>query len=38
MEFTRHLAAAGTLLGIDLVDHIILGETRYCSFKEMGQL
>ena len=38
MEFTRRLAAAGTLLGIDLVDHIILGEARYCSFKEMGQL
>lgn len=38
VEFTRHLAAAGTLLGIDLVDHIILGEARYCSFKEMGQL
>ena len=38
LDFTRHLAAAGTLLGIDLVDHIILGEARYCSFKEMGQL
>ena len=38
VEFTRHLAAAGALLGIDLVDHIILGEGRYCSFKEMGQL
>jgi DNA repair protein RadC len=38
VEFTRHLAAAGTLLGIDLMDHIVLGETRYCSFKEMGQL
>lgn len=38
VEFTRHLAAAGALLGIDLVDHIILGEARYCSFKEMGQL
>ncbi|MBI4485300.1 MAG: JAB domain-containing protein [Acidobacteria bacterium] len=38
LEFTRHLAAAGALLGIDLVDHIVLGETRYCSFKEMGQL
>ncbi|HWF85844.1 MAG TPA: DNA repair protein RadC [Vicinamibacterales bacterium] len=35
---TRRLAAAGALLGIDLMDHIILGETRYCSFKEMGQL
>jgi DNA repair protein RadC len=38
VALTRHLAAAGTLLGIDLVDHIILGETRYCSLKEMGQL
>jgi DNA repair protein RadC len=38
VELTRHLAAGGTLLGIDLVDHIILGETRYCSLKEMGQL
>src|SRR5438105_5226433 len=35
---TRRLAAAGVLMGIDLVDHIILGEVRYCSFKEMGQL
>lgn len=38
VDFTRHLAAAGTLLGIELVDRIILGEARYCSFKEMGQL
>jgi DNA repair protein RadC len=38
LEFTRHLAAAGALLGIDLVDHIILGEARYCSLKEMGRL
>jgi DNA repair protein RadC len=35
---TRRLAAAGTLLGIDVVDHIILGDARYCSFKELGKL
>ena len=35
---TRRLAAAGALMGIDLVDHIILGEVRYCSFKEMSLL
>jgi DNA repair protein RadC len=35
---TRRLRAAGTLMGIDLVDHIVLGDTRYCSLKEMGQL
>jgi DNA repair protein RadC len=25
-------------MGIDLVDHIILGDVRYCSFKEMTLL
>jgi DNA repair protein RadC len=35
---TRRLAAAGVLMGIDLVDHIILGEGCYCSFKETGLL
>jgi DNA repair protein RadC len=35
---TGRLAAAGALMGIDLVDHIVLGDTRYCSFKEMGRL
>ena len=38
VELTRRLAAAGTLMGIDVVDHIILGDVRYCSFKEMGKL
>jgi DNA repair protein RadC len=38
MQLTRRLSAAGMLLGVELMDHIILGETRYCSFKEMGQL
>ncbi len=38
VDLTRRLAAAGVLLGIDLVDHIILGDARYCSFKELGRL
>jgi DNA repair protein RadC len=38
VELTRRLAAAGVLMGIDLVDHIVLGDARYCSFKELGQL
>ena len=32
------LVAVGRLIGIDLVDHVVLGDARYCSFKEMGQL
>jgi len=38
VELTRRLVAAGLLMGIDVVDHIILGDVRYCSFKEIGQL
>lgn len=38
IDLTRRLAAAGLLMGIDVIDHIILGDARYCSFKEMGQL
>ena len=35
---TRRLTAAGLLIGIDLVDHMILGDARYFSFKEAGRL
>jgi DNA repair protein RadC len=38
VELTRRLAAAGVLMGVDLVDHIVLGDARYCSLKELGQL
>src|ERR1700687_2440632 len=38
MELTRRLAAAGVLMGIDVVDHVILGDVRYWSFKEAGRL
>ena len=37
VELTRRLAAAGVLLGIDLVDHLILGEGQYWSFKESAE-
>lgn len=38
VELTRRLTAAGIVMGIEVVDHIILGDVRYWSFKEMGQL
>ncbi len=38
LELTRRLVAAGMLMGIEVADHVVLGETRYCSFKEMGRL
>ena len=38
VELTRRLRAAGVLIGIEVVDHVVLGDARYCSLKEMGQL
>jgi DNA repair protein RadC len=35
---TDRLAAAGVVMGIDLLDHIILADTRYYSFREVGRL
>ena len=34
VALTRRLVAAGSLLGIDVVDHLILGDGRYWSIKE----
>ena len=38
VDLTRRLAAAGVLIGIDVIDHVILGDLRYFSFKETAQL
>jgi DNA repair protein RadC len=37
-RLTERLIAAGVLMGIDVVDHIILGDTTYFSFREKGTL
>ena len=31
------LRAAATVMGIDLLDFLIIGDGRYCSFKELGR-
>jgi DNA repair protein RadC len=38
IELTRRLAQAGEIMGIDVIDHVILGDTRYFSFREAGRL
>jgi DNA repair protein RadC len=35
---TTRLVAAGELLGIPVVDHIVVGDGRYFSFKEAARL
>ncbi len=37
VALTRRLVAAGALIGIDVVDHVILGDARYCSIKEIRE-
>jgi len=34
IALTHRLIAAGVLMGIEVIDHIILGNVRYCSMKE----
>lgn len=38
LAFTERILEAGTLLGIDLLDHIIIGDRKYMSFRESGLL
>jgi DNA repair protein RadC len=34
MALTRRLAEAGKLIGVDVLDHIVIGDARYVSFRE----
>lgn len=36
VALTRRLGTAGVLMGIDVIDHIILADVRYYSFREEG--
>lgn len=38
IALTDRLVAAGTLMGVDVLDHVILADTRYYSFREAGEL
>jgi len=36
LALTHRLTAAGRILGIELIDHVIIGDARYFSMKEFG--
>jgi DNA repair protein RadC len=38
MKITEQIAASGELLDIPLIDHIVIGDNIYYSFKEHGLL
>lgn len=38
VEVTKRLAESGKIIGIDLLDHIIIGENKFVSLKEKGYI
>jgi DNA repair protein RadC len=36
LALTRRLVAAGSLMGIEVLDHVVLGAGRFVSLKERG--
>ncbi|MCL5676761.1 MAG: DNA repair protein RadC [Firmicutes bacterium] len=36
LDLTARLAEAGRILGIDVLDHIVIGDNQYASFRERG--
>ena len=36
VNLTKRLAEAGEIMGIDVLDHIIIGEQKYLSLKREG--
>ena len=38
VALTRRLVTAGDLIGIDVIDHLVLADSRYASLKELGRL
>ena len=38
LALTRRLAAAGSLMGVELLDHLVLGAGRFVSLKQRGLL
>ena len=38
LEVTQRLQEAGALLGVEVLDHLIVSQTEYVSFKEQGYM
>ena len=38
IEVTNRLVEAGEIIGIDVIDHVILGSDTFLAFKEKGYM
>ena len=38
IQVTRRLVESGKMIGIELIDHLIIGDRKFVSLKEKGYL
>lgn len=38
VEVTKRMIEAGKILGVDVIDHLVIGRPGYCSIKEKGYI
>lgn len=38
LQLTQRMIEAGELMGITVIDHVILGDTNFCSLRDLGTL
>lgn len=38
IDVTKRLVEAGKIVGVEVLDHLIIGRNRYCSLKERGDM
>jgi len=38
VKLTRRMVTAGEIMGITVIDHVIISDTRFCSLKQAGAL
>lgn len=38
IEVTKRLVAAGDMMGIDVLDHLVIGNHKFISLKEKGYM
>lgn len=38
IKISKRMIEAGNIIGVEFLDHLVIGETRYCSLKSEGHI
>lgn len=38
VKISKRMIEAGNIIGVEFLDHLVIGETRYCSLKSEGHI